>query len=492
MIVKNEMKYLENTLKALAPLREAVDCKLVIVDTGSTDKSDKLAEEYADDFRRFEWVDDFSAARNKTLEGIDSEWYMFIDADETADDITPLIEFFNSGEYKDYDSAGIIIKNILSNDSSNEFRPIRLVKVIPGLAFEGSIHEMINAAHVKIKYTDAHFNHYGYYANYYNQRRAKELRNGLILEKSVEKNPDNPNVWFQLAETCFIFDGNKAEAAWQKAFELSFSPIASPIFKYGVLARMEMYYTGKQDFEKVSELSKLFDETLSKETGVSRPTYTEIENAFYTGTAYSFLERSEECAAAFTRYRALMKDFKAGKFNTEDNQFYPIVNATEGSLEAATEELANCFVKLGRHQKAAALLEEIGAEGRTELAFEVMKGTDNYRFLSELAKASPDETYEIFRKSFSGFITETAAAEAAAEAFAEDKKYSRLFSTVRDYVMGKSDNSKLTLGQQLDLIRFFHGTKDKVRRAVMKTITEDYVSKVYLVRDPVHYLPELR
>jgi glycosyltransferase involved in cell wall biosynthesis len=486
------MKYLEDTLKALAPLREAVQCKLVIVDTGSGDRSDKIAEEYADDFRRFEWQNDFSAARNKTLEGIDSEWYMYIDADETADNITPLCDFFSSGEYKNFDSAGIIIKNILSDVSSNEFRPIRLVRVVPGLAFYGSIHEMLNVANVKIKYTDAHFNHYGYYAANLDERHAKEIRNALILEKSVEETPDNPNVWFQLAETCFIFDGDKAEAAWQKAFDLAFAPIAAPIFKYGVLARMEMYYTGKQNFEKVLELSKLFDETLVKETGVKRPIYPEIENAFYTGTAYSCLDKTEECAAAFTLYRALMKDFRAGKFNPEDNQYYPVVNATDASFEDATEELANCFTALGRHQKAAALLDEIGVSGRTELAFEIMKGTDNYHFLEDLAKQSPDETYELFRKSFSEFKTETAAVNAAVTAFSEDKKYARLFNTVRDYITGKSDKGKLSIGGQLDLIKFFNGTKDKVRRAVMKTITEDYISKVYLVRDPVHYIPELR
>jgi glycosyltransferase involved in cell wall biosynthesis len=492
MIVKNEIKYLENTLKALAPLREAVPCKLVIVDTGSTDKSDEIAEKYADDLRRFEWINDFSAARNKTLEGIDSEWYMYIDADETADDIKPLCDFFNSGEYKNYDSAGIIIKNIMTDISTNEFRPIRLVRVTPGLAFEGAVHETLNVDHEKIKYTDAHFNHYGYYAANLVERHAKELRNSLILEKKVEETPDNPNIWFQLAETCFIFDGDRAERAWQKAFDLSFAPVAAPIFKFGVLARMEMYYTGKQNFEKVLELSKIFDETLSKETGVNRPIYPEIENAFYSGAAYSCLEKTEECAAAFTHYRALMKDFRAGKFNPEDNQYYPVVNGTDGSYADATEELASCYVKLGRHSKAAALLDEIGAAGRTELAFDVMKGTDNYRFIAELAKNSPDETYEMFRKYFSEFTTETAAAEAAADAFSEDKKYARLFRTVTDYVTGKSDNSKLNIGQELDLIKFFGGSKDKVRRAVIKTISEDYISKVYLIRDPVHYLPELR
>jgi glycosyltransferase involved in cell wall biosynthesis len=492
MIIKNEKKYLENTLKALAPLREAVSSRLVIIDTGSADGSDEIAKKYADDFSFFEWVDDFSAARNKTLEGINSEWYMYIDADEVAEDITPLIDFFKSGEYKNFDTAAIIIKNILSDISSNEFRPIRLSKVKPGLAFEGAIHENLNTENKKIKYTDALFNHYGYYAANQIERRSKELRNALILEKKLTETPDDPNVWFQLAETCFIFDPDRAEEAWQKSFDLAFAPIAAPIFKYGVLARMEMFYIAKQNFNRVLEISKLFEDTLAAEKNLKRPIYPEIENAFYTGTAYSCLEKTEECAASFIHYRALMKDFKAGKFDPEDNQYYPIVNATDSSLEDATEELANCYVKLGRHSKAAALLDEIGVKGRTELAFEVMKGTDNYRFIKDLAAFSPDETYDFFKKYFTDFKTETAAAASAAEAFADDKKYSRQFSTINNYVLGKSDNANLTLGEQLDLIKFFGGTKDKVRRAVIKTISEDYIAKVYLIRDPVYYLPELR
>jgi glycosyltransferase involved in cell wall biosynthesis len=491
MIIRNEIKYLEEMLKSLAPLREAVECKLVIVDTGSNDGSDEIAEKYADKFSRFEWCDDFAAARNKTLELIDSEWYMYIDADEIADNITPLIEFFTSGDYKNFDSAGIIIKNILSEVSSNEFRPIRLVRVVPGLRFNGAIHELLNVGHKQIKYTDAHFNHYGYYVVNVRERRAKEMRNSLILKKKVAEFPDNPNVWYQLAETSFVFDPDTAERAWQKAFELSFAPIAAPIFKYGVLARMEMFYTAKQNFEKVLEISALFDETLEKEPKIHRPIYPEIENAFYSGTAYSCLDKYAECAETFERYRAFMSDFKAGKFDPEDNQYYPVVNATDASLEAATEALSDSLSKLGKFTEAAALLDEIGVTERAELAFDIMKGLDDYRFLKPCVLESPDETFELYKKSFAEFKTETKAAAAAASAFEENKKYARTARTVASYVSGASDNSKLSIAEQLDLIKFFGNTKDKVRRAVIKTISEDYIAKVYKTRDPIHYLPEV-
>jgi glycosyltransferase involved in cell wall biosynthesis len=492
MIIKNEKNYLEHCLSALDKLREAVSVKLVIVDTGSNDGSDEIAEKYADDFRRYEWQNDFADARNKTLEGIDSEWYMYIDADEVAEDTGPLIDFFTSGEYKNFDSAAIIIKNLITKDSSNEFRPIRLVKVVPGLKFTGEIHETLNIDKGNIKYIDALFNHYGYFSIHYATRRAKELRNSLILKKKIEKTPENPNVWFQLAETCYIYDPDEAERAWQKAFELSFAPIAAPIFKYGVLARMEMYYTGRENFTKVIELSELFFKTLNEDKQIKRPIYPEIENAFYSGAAYSCLDNTTDAIRLFTLYRDLMKDFKAGKFDPEDNQYYPVVNAKDNSFIDATEELASCMVKTGRFDEAAELLAEIGTEGRAELAFDIMTATDDYRFLDELAAGNPDETYELFKTQFSSFKTETKAAAAAKKAFSENKKYARLTNSVNSYVSGKTNNNELSLGEQLDLIRFFSNTKDKVRRAVIKTISEDYISKVYLVKDKIHYIPSLK
>jgi glycosyltransferase involved in cell wall biosynthesis len=492
MIIKNEIKYLEETLKALAPLREAVSSKLVIVDTGSNDGSDKVAEEYADVFRRYEWKDDFSDARNKTLEGIDTEWYMFIDADETADDITPLIDFFSSGEYKEYDSAGVIIKNILSDVSSNEFRPVRLCAVFGGLAFTGAIHETLNSPKNKIKYTDAHFNHYGYFTENRKERQAKELRNSLILKKKIAETPSDPNVWFQYAETCFIFDPDDAVRCWQKSFELAFTPIAAPIFKYGVLARMEMFYTAKEDFNKTLELCSLFEKTLAEDKRINRRIYPEIENAFYKGVAYSCLEETEKCAEAFLFYRELMADFKAGKFDTEDNQYYPVVNAKEESFIDATEELARILTKLGRFDEASVLLIEIGTSGRAKIAFDVMIGRDDYSFISDLAKNEPDETASLYKQNFGSFKTETKAAAAAKAAFSDNKKYARQFTTVEAFVSGKLDMSKIKLSEQLDLISFFGGASDKVRRAVIKTVTEDYISKVYLVKDPIHYAEVLR
>ena len=56
MIVKNEEKYLENCLSALKRFMDQISCELIIVDTGSTDRSKEIALKYTDKVYDFEWI----------------------------------------------------------------------------------------------------------------------------------------------------------------------------------------------------------------------------------------------------------------------------------------------------------------------------------------------------------------------------------------------------------------------------------------------------
>ena len=78
MIVKNEMEFLADCLRPLAPRCDQV----VIVDTGSTDGTIGLAERYATTLLKRPFTDDFSAARNAALDRAHTDWALFLDADE--------------------------------------------------------------------------------------------------------------------------------------------------------------------------------------------------------------------------------------------------------------------------------------------------------------------------------------------------------------------------------------------------------------------------
>jgi len=85
MIVKNEEDILERCLDSVSQL---VD-EIIIVDTGSTDQTKKIAGIYTDKIYDFQWIDDFSAARNYAFEKATKDYIFWMDADDIilADDI---------------------------------------------------------------------------------------------------------------------------------------------------------------------------------------------------------------------------------------------------------------------------------------------------------------------------------------------------------------------------------------------------------------------
>ncbi|OOC58613.1 glycosyltransferase [Paenibacillus ihbetae] len=78
LIVKNEEQVLERCLHSV---KEVVD-EIIIVDTGSTDHTLEIAARYTDRIYHFDWIDDFSAARNYSFSHATKEYILWLDADD--------------------------------------------------------------------------------------------------------------------------------------------------------------------------------------------------------------------------------------------------------------------------------------------------------------------------------------------------------------------------------------------------------------------------
>ncbi len=91
MIVKNEIKYIEDCLKAVAPF---VD-EIIVVDTGSTDGTLAILEQFDCKVYEFAWCDDYAKARNYSVSKASNDWILFLDADEhiTEFDKTAINQF---------------------------------------------------------------------------------------------------------------------------------------------------------------------------------------------------------------------------------------------------------------------------------------------------------------------------------------------------------------------------------------------------------------
>lgn len=142
MIVKNEEAVLERCLNGVKDLAD----EIVIVDTGSEDRTKEIAGEFTDRIYDFPWSDDFSAARNASFEKARMDYCMWLDADDVIleKDRALLRELKNSMSGEED-----VVMLPYHTAFDEEGKPVfvyyreRLVKNHAGFAWEGEIHEVI-------------------------------------------------------------------------------------------------------------------------------------------------------------------------------------------------------------------------------------------------------------------------------------------------------------------------------------------------------------
>lgn len=343
IIMKNEEKYLPLCLDGLKPVMEALPCQLIIVDTGSTDKSVEIAKKYTDDVRFFEWCDDFSAARNVTLQGALGEWYMFIDADEIFTKTDELINFFKSGEYKSYNSATITIRSYKDYEKTDyaDFMAPRLTKILPDTKFIRRIHEGLTTYNYPLKNIDCLLDHFGYVMTD-DTAVSKGERNLPLLMKELEEDPDNSMTYMQIAESYKGIDLDKSIEYCNKGIELNKKAPHYSIHAL-FLDKAEAYAT-KNDYEMVLRTIKEHDE-FKKRDDVDSIVGLDIEFFYIKAMTLTLLKRHQEAIPAFREYAGFYKEYSQGKHHTADTMLCAVKYDTVAAFSNAMLRAASCCIE---------------------------------------------------------------------------------------------------------------------------------------------------
>ncbi len=207
MIVKNEEEYLPGCLESVKGI---VD-EIVLVDTGSTDRTKEIAKRFGARIFDFKWVDDFAAARNESLKRCQGEWVLYLDADERLNaENSHLIRnmLLNAPEAIGGYIVTIESEHIqLTGDS--EFHRGGYPRIFrnygfPQIYFKGKVHEQITpsifALGKNIDFSDVTITHLGY--NHSREVMEQKIkRNYNMLIKHVQEEPLNGYAWYQLGQT---------------------------------------------------------------------------------------------------------------------------------------------------------------------------------------------------------------------------------------------------------------------------------------------------
>ncbi|MDR0532148.1 MAG: glycosyltransferase [Oscillospiraceae bacterium] len=142
MIVKNEEEVLARCLESA---KDLVD-EIIIVDTGSTDKTKEIAARFTEQVYDFEWIDHFAAARNFAFSKGTSDYLMWLDADDIIlpDDAKAFLELKESLA-QDVDT--VMLKYNIAFDEQGKptfsYYRERILRRCPRAHWEGAVHEVI-------------------------------------------------------------------------------------------------------------------------------------------------------------------------------------------------------------------------------------------------------------------------------------------------------------------------------------------------------------
>ncbi|MBI5073147.1 glycosyltransferase family 2 protein [Candidatus Woesearchaeota archaeon] len=306
MIVKDEEQWLAQCLESVKDLVN----EIILIDTGSTDKTKEIAKKFNAKIFDFAWTDNFADARNFSISKAAGDWILWLDADETIAE-------------KDHDYIRQIVKEAqfpvvvmeqrhYTNDTTNaRFKEVderyeaeakdckgyyatlitRLFKNNVGLTFEGAVHETLDKSMQKLglKFlrTDIPIHHYQHLKSE-DKMKEKKQKYDKLLEEKAKSDPTDIKTLHDLAITnLHKNDFRTAFDYFKKIYDLD-KELLEPYLGMGLI------WAKRGDYPRaIKFFLNAMDKKTTRTIELSIPIEQVRENILYN-LALSFLKTGEK------------------------------------------------------------------------------------------------------------------------------------------------------------------------------------------------------
>lgn len=193
LIVKNEEEFLAGCLQSI---RGLVD-EIIVVDTGSDDRSGDIARHFDARIYHHPWENDFSLHRNQSLSYATGDWILQIDADERLATPAEWVRQILQDIPADTAALDILIRDKMrSGQVKSVFVFPRLFRRSASPRYENRVHNQLRIEGKRAA-ADIVIDHFGYDLPPEKQRE-KSLRTRTLLLRELETNPGNSFIWLNL------------------------------------------------------------------------------------------------------------------------------------------------------------------------------------------------------------------------------------------------------------------------------------------------------